>query len=355
MDKSLRDKFDLRILIPTDKAAREYENYRLQRCLWHADEDPSLLIFRDGYHCQSCGVRGDVVDWTQFSEGLSFGQALDLLRQREPSIVLPPRKRDRKPLPTDLADKYHTSLTEHAVAYYHSRGLNDESILKHRLGYGIPPGQTLPRFSVPVYSSGTLVNIKFRRDDSCPSCASFSQVSRDDQLCCKNCGRLWTPDGPKYLGVQGHSAPTIFNDTALTAPDVLIVEGEFDAIAVSQWGYAAITSTGGAHSFRAEWAALFHPMQRLFAIYDNDDAGAAGRKRLHTLFKNLRDVYLPVAHKGDITDFICQHGGKELCRVIQEANQRYHHQKQLRLLQSLLTQNLSPSRSGPLISQRTTG
>ena len=161
MDKKLREKFDLRALIPTDKAAREYENYRLQRCLWHADEEPSLLVFRDGYKCQSCGVRGDVVDWTQCSEGLTFTQALHVLQQREPSVVLPSRKRVRKPLPQDLADRYHSSITEHAVAYYHSRGLSDESIIKFRLGYGAPPGQAQTRFSIPIYQNSILVNIKF--------------------------------------------------------------------------------------------------------------------------------------------------------------------------------------------------
>jgi hypothetical protein len=48
-------------------------------CPFHADTRPSLHIYPNGFHCFSCGVRGDHLDWLMTVEGLTRTQALDKL------------------------------------------------------------------------------------------------------------------------------------------------------------------------------------------------------------------------------------------------------------------------------------
>jgi len=57
------------------------ENY-VGRCPFHDDNDPSLVVYpkTQSFYCFGCRKHGDVVDFLREMEALSFGEALDVLR-----------------------------------------------------------------------------------------------------------------------------------------------------------------------------------------------------------------------------------------------------------------------------------
>jgi DNA primase len=297
-------------------------------------------VFPDGYVCKACGTKGDVFTWLQFSEGLGFLAALRQLESFPLSAAYrPPRfQHTARPITRGLDLDYHLNLDEHALRYYQQRGLEKETIVKFRLGYGPPPGHKDHWFTIPVYQEEKLVNIKFRRDDACPRCKSFHTTEDHLTLTCLECGKVWAASDPaKYRGISG-AVPSLFNSKYLyrgaaypavqypgqcgTIDQVIITEGEFDVMAAKQAGYRATCSTGGAGSFREAWVPLFRQVRHLYAIYDNDAAGTAGLKGLSSLLPRVRPVRLPVGSKGDLNDFLLARRRSDLDALLMRARIR---------------------------------
>jgi hypothetical protein len=87
---------------------------------------------------------------------------------------------------------------------------------------------------------------------------------------------------------------------------VIITEGEFDAMIASQHGLPAVSSTGGANTFKSEWLELFNNIRHVYVCYDTDEAGIAGAARVASLFGNkAKIVHLPSTEGGkvDLTDY----------------------------------------------------
>jgi DNA primase len=71
-----------------------------------------------------------------------------------------------------------------------------------------------------------------------------------------------------------------------------------------------VTSTGGAGSFRPEWAELFLPVPEVYVCFDRDQAGQEGAQRVARLIPHSKIVDLPeeVGEGGDVTDFFVRLG-----------------------------------------------
>lgn len=344
--REIKRRFDLRALIPPGPMAKDGPRYRAQLCLWHQEDRPSLLVYPDGYLCRACGVRGDIIDWLRYSEGLSWRDAVKRLEAGTGLTAYIPRKRARMRLKASQALDYHFALTPHALAFYRHRGLDTSTVVRFQLGYGPPPGYADNWFAIPVYRGEELVNIKFRRDDSCPDCKSFNTAEDHTRLTCQDCGLIWTAAHPvKYLGIQG-AEPSLFNSRYLHRQEpvdkLLITEGEFDAMAAAQAGWRAVCSTGGAQSFQRTWAPLFRPVQHPFIVYDNDDAGEQGRQRVKLVVPNASDLYLPVGAKGDLNDFLRQHDPAELDRLVRRERWRRGVQAQFAALRQTTRMTYQP-------------
>ena len=158
-------------------------------------------------------------------------------------------------------------LPERIRAYLENRGLSQASIEKYKIGWNgsaiiIPVGQ----FN------------KYRKDPDNDS-----------------------TDVPKYWYEKGHKA-TLFNSEVLdSAYSVIICEGEFDCILLNQYGFPAVTSTGGAGTFLDEWTELFLN-KTVYICMDNDKAGRTAAVNLLFMFPKAKLIVLPRGHK-DVTEF----------------------------------------------------
>src|SRR5712691_3000461 len=114
-------------------------------------------------------------------------------------------------------------------------------------------------------------------------------------------------DSPKMVTTPGAHAELYDWQTVLAKPEqIIICEGEFDRLVLESGGLAAVTSTGGAATFRREWAEAFRDISTIYVCFDNDTAGREGAERVARLIPQARIVRLPeeVGEGGDVTDFL---------------------------------------------------
>lgn len=117
-------------------------------CPFHNEKTPSFYISpeRQTYKCFGCGVYGDVFSFVMEMEGIDFREALYLLARRAGIEINPAHaqlRSEQKAL-YDVCDKAvdffiaqmaQKELGQKAKKYLIERGLNEESLVKWRLGY----------------------------------------------------------------------------------------------------------------------------------------------------------------------------------------------------------------------------
>ena len=179
--------------------------------------------------------------------------------------------------------KYHRNLPPHAREYLQQvRGISAEIINRQLLGWN---GN---RITIPIPDrAGQFAFFKLAKGPN-------------DQT-----------DSPKMLATPGAHAELYCWERVLAKPEqIIICEGEFDRLALESRGFAAVTSTGGALTFRPEWAEVLREIPSIFVCFDNDAAGRAGAERVVRMIPQARIVRLPeeVGEGGDVTEFFVRLG-----------------------------------------------
>lgn len=186
---------------------------------------------------------------------------------------------------TDLRQQalwYHRRLPARLRKYLNNRGISDALIHRHLLGWDSH------RITIPISGrAGQVVFFKLAKDPA-------------DKT-----------DGPKMLATPGASAELYGWEHLLAQPsEIIVCEGEFDRLVLEANGFPAVTSTGGAGTFRDEWGAVFRDIPNVYICFDNDVAGQDGTVRVARFIPHARIVRLPaeVGEGGDVTDFFVRLG-----------------------------------------------
>lgn len=182
----------------------------------------------------------------------------------------------------ECAVAYHDALPERIRTYLNQRGISDPLIDLYLLGWN---GK---RITIPVINSeGELVFFKLAKDPS----------DRSDGT------KMLAPKG-SYVELYG------WEDVWRRPPYLIICEGEFDRLVLKTQGFFAVTSTGGARSFREDWVERLQRIPLLYVCYDRDEAGQQGARKVGCLVPHAKIVTLPedVGTGGDITDFFVRLG-----------------------------------------------
>jgi len=98
------------------------------RCIFHADNTPSMKLYDDHFHCFGCGAHGDVTDFTAQIYGLSKIEAArklcsDFGLSEEPYIYAPKKcrrlmtERERIQLAFDVLTDYLVMLKDFRAVY----------------------------------------------------------------------------------------------------------------------------------------------------------------------------------------------------------------------------------------------
>jgi len=181
--------------------------------------------------------------------------------------------------------------SEVAQKYLHDRGLTDTTIQHFGLGYD----SERSAISIPVYKSGQLINIKYRFLDS---------------------------DRGKY-GSESGAETWMFNDEGLQEgikkKGILIVEGEFDCMAVWQMGVTNVISPASGKDSFGPWLEFVSAIPRIWIAYDNDEPGQKSAKKLAERLGSDKCFCVQWPQK-DANDFLLAgNGRKEIIELIQKA------------------------------------
>lgn len=192
-----------------------------------------------------------------------------------------------QPLPTeeeiqDFVDALLAAPTRLAVMK-EKRGLTLKTIRKYQIGWHDG------RYTIPVRDAdGVLVNVRrYKADAKNPKDKMVSWSTGSGE------GRLFLPE-------------------VLAEDEVIITEGEMDALIGQQHGFPCMSHTSGASVWKSAWSVLFEG-KTVFICYDVDDAGKQGaRKVAFQLSKVAKAVYLvtlPLTRKGDdLTNYFVDQG-----------------------------------------------
>jgi hypothetical protein len=162
--------------------------------------------------------------------------------------------------------------------WLNARGISDALIEEYGIGYD-------GRIIIPIRGfDGQVLFRKFRRDPEILT-------------------------GPKYTYEKGATTAIFPVKHLKNAGKIIICEGEFDAILLQSKGFYAVTSTGGALSFKEEWAQYFVEKE-VFICFDNDKAGLQGILKVARMIPHAKILPLPAeaGEHGDITDFFIKLG-----------------------------------------------
>jgi hypothetical protein len=182
-----------------------------------------------------------------------------------------------------LAEAYHAALADRVRKHLNSRGIVDEVIDRHLLGW------TGGRITIPIPDRTGAI--------------TFFKLAKDPED---------TSESPKMLTTAGSRAELYGWERVLANPQRLIIcEGEFDRLVLESRGFPAVTSTGGAGTFRSEWADAIRRVPHVFLCFDNDEAGREGAWRVAGLIPHARAVEWPagIGEGGDVTDFFVRMEG----------------------------------------------
>lgn len=227
------------------------------------------------FYCFLCGQHGN---WKGLVERLGDPSATITIdnAQKDAEMDLPP-------IDPEIIKENHLRLMENKTLLqeylYSKRGYFDGTISKFMLGWD---GRNI---TIPIY------------DANC-DCANF-KLKRDPTL----------PSGSKGMfSLLGRGRKRLFNEFILKDPlnFIVISEGEWDTMLLTQYQYPAVTSTGGCLSFDKTWIEAFSKVKKIFLCFDQDRNGAGRKGLIKTarLFQEqkIKTFIIELPHPTSISD-----------------------------------------------------
>ncbi|WP_281649465.1 DNA primase [Novacetimonas hansenii] len=281
-------------------------------CPFHGEKTPSFYVYDDHFHCFGCGVHGDVISFVMQSEGRSFPEAVEELATAA-GLEMPRMDRTQREAQREartLGDvleavqqawrlRLHRNEGREGLAYLRGRGLTDETIAAFGLGWsgdgrgGLVAELAAQDITAPLLAQAGLMRVDEHgqpKGELFFNRVTFPIHDRRGRLVSFG-GRILGDGQPKYLngpetaifskrrvlfGLDraraavraprggGHAAP---------APELLVVEGYMDVIALHQAGFAGAVAPLGTALTPEQMEALWQVSSAPVLCFDGDAAG----------------------------------------------------------------------------------
>jgi DNA primase catalytic core len=304
------------------------------RCPFHDDRNkPNFIVSpaKGLWHCMACGKAGNVIQFVQQHDGVSFRHAFDLLQQGGPAVFTaqPMQKQSTVPkLPCPLdAEADDATLFSQVVSYYHerlkqtptaraylaSRGLDDDQLIDHfqigfadrSLGLRLPEKNRMEgeRLRSRLTQLGLWRESGHEHFNGCIVVPLRSETARSVSLY----GRRAQKGEMKHLYPPGPHRG-LFNRQALQSDEIILCEAVLDALTFWVNGFKNVTCLFGTEGFTDElWEALKH-VQRIRIAYDADDAGERAAQRDTERFQQhgIEVFRVRFPHGMDANEYACK-------------------------------------------------
>lgn len=301
-------------------------------CPFHSERTPSFTVNEEKgiFHCFGCGAGGNIFNFLMKASQMSFPEAVRAMAKRYgvslPSRELSEEEKRRRSLRAKLyevneaaADYYHRTLTslkegEEGRRYFAKRGISEETIREHRLGFAPAGWDSLVLFlqknGTPLNLAETVGLILPRKEGTVPSGRPgffdrfrrrviFPIISEGGRVLGFG-GRIieegkgeGDPPPPKYMNSpespifsKGH---TLYGLNAAKGfirekGNALIVEGYMDLLSLYQAGFRnGVASLGTAlTSFQLQLLGRY--AREAFLVFDADESGEKATQRSLDLF-----------------------------------------------------------------------
>ena len=330
-------------------------------CPFHNEKTPSFSVSQEKqfYHCFGCGVHGNAIDFIMEFERLEFVEAIEELasflgldvprEQRSGEISTAPRanteqKRNLYDLMGGISQFYRSQLkiaaNKPAIEYLKNRGLSGEIVQKFGIGYVADEwdlvrknfGQQKEAQDMLVTGGMLIENDKGNRYDRFRGRVMFPIRDRRGRVIGFG-GRVLEDGTPKYLNSPEtpifHKGKELYGlyevlQAYREPPQVLVVEGYMDVVALAQYGVDYSVASLGTSTTGDHIQMLFRQTSTVVCCYDGDRAGkeAAWRALENALEylktgNTLKFLFLPDGEDPD--SYIREHGKAAFEQLVQNA------------------------------------
>jgi twinkle protein len=267
------------------------------KCPFHDDSTPSFTVFRkDGswaFHCFGCAASGDIYEWVMRRKGIAFPEALKLVAN-DANIALPSSgARLYQPAEVRAAASAEQFAQERERGPFDPekfRPLNPEGkVAKYLTEKRKLPLELLVDYSVGETADGEAYSFAYKwRPPYWPASRprplfEFCKVVKVDRPDGKKIE--WRePKGGKNI-LFGMVSPRVLEEHEKHG-ELVICEGEIDAITWAAYGYAAVSVPGGAKYLG--WIDLcWDWLENFSKIHISFDEDAAGRMKVMEIVTRL--------------------------------------------------------------------
>ena len=350
--QELQDKIAIDEVISSHVSLKRRGKTLVGLCPFHNEKTPSFTVYPDtrSFYCFGCGAGGDVISFVRRVENLDYIEAVRQVAQMA-GMSMPEdgyddtlaKQRMRLLAANREAARYFNSClmdpkNSHALNYFLSRGLTQNTIRRFGLGYAPDGWRNLVEH---LRSKGftdneiVLANLARRSEkdgrtsiyDNFRNRVMFPIIDLRGNVIAFG-GRVLDDSKPKYINtsdtlVYKKSNGVFAMNLAKNANgnQFILVEGYMDVIALHQAGFTnAIACLGTA--FTNEQANLLSRYaEEVLICYDNDEAGKKATQRaLAVLGKTgLKLRVVSMSGGKDADEIIRKHGKERFANLISGA------------------------------------
>lgn len=265
-------------------------------CPFHSEKSPSFTVndIKGIFKCFGCGKSGDAIEFLKMHQNLDYIKTIEWLAKKYNVEIEEIQKDFIKPQPR------LEKISSNFIDAFEKRGISNNTLLRFKITEAV---EWMPKAKAEVkaicfnyYRNDELINIKFRAKDR-----DFKLASNAELI-------FYNIDA-----IEKESA-------------VIIVEGEFDCLAMHEAGlYNCISVPNGAGTglqYLDNCWMNFEKVKKIILAVDNDEPGIKLREELARRLGKERcyQVTMPEGCK-DANDVLIKHGKEAVVELVNNAKE----------------------------------